>query len=181
MERDSSAQPLLSVVTICYNAEKTIGNTIQSVISQGFDDYEYIIIDGASTDGTLKILNQYADKNPKMKVFSEKDSGISDAFNKGIMKSKGILIGLLNADDSYCRGALTAIADKYNATEADIIYGDAVIVDEKNGIKTLKKAKPLSRLDYELPFIHQSCFVSKQAYQKYGLIQAIKFVWTMIA
>lgn len=89
--------PKISIVTISYNSEKTIEDTILSVISQDYPNKEYIIIDGASTDNTLNIIAKY--KANISKVISEKDDGISDAFNKGISNSTGDIICLINSDD----------------------------------------------------------------------------------
>src|SRR6187402_2271204 len=100
--------PLISIVTVVYNAKETIERTIKSVISQSYKNIEYIVIDGGSTDGTLDIINKY--KSDISKLVSEKDKGIADAMNKGIGYAKGELIGLINADDWYEEGALEKVA-----------------------------------------------------------------------
>lgn len=87
----------VSMITICYNAEKTIAKTIESVLSQDYENLEYIIVDGGSKDHTVDIIKSY--ENKKIHWISEKDNGISDAFNKGIKMATGDLIGLINADD----------------------------------------------------------------------------------
>jgi glycosyltransferase involved in cell wall biosynthesis len=93
------AQPLISIITISYNCASAIEKTIRSVLSQRFTDFEYIIIDGGSTDGTADIICRH---NPHLAYWiSEKDRGISDAFNKGIAVAKGKYINLLNAGDSF--------------------------------------------------------------------------------
>ena len=89
----------VSVITVCYNAEKTISRTVKSVLSQKYSNVEYIIIDGASTDSTLDILNSYS--NNEFKLISEKDNGLYDAINKGISLCTGDIIGLLHSDDIY--------------------------------------------------------------------------------
>lgn len=162
----NNSLPLISIITVCYNAENTIGKTILSVVSQEYDNFEYIIIDGASKDNTLGIIQHY--NNGKIKVYSEPDKGISDAFNKGIRKASGEVIGLLNADDCLCEGAINAISDTYRKTQADIIYGDTVAVDLDNDLTILKKASSPDNLKYEMAFIHQSCFISKGAYDVHG-------------
>ena len=98
----------ISIITITYNSEKTLENTIKSVIGQNYDDLEYIIIDGGSKDGTLKIAEQY--KKYISVIVSEPDNGISDAFNKGISHATGELIGIINSDDMLADGALKTIA-----------------------------------------------------------------------
>ncbi len=91
--------PKVSIITICYQAEKTIADTIQSVLAQTYSNIEYIIIDGASKDKTLAIIETF--NHPRMQVFSEKDKGLYDALNKGIAKATGDYIGFLHADDIY--------------------------------------------------------------------------------
>src|SRR5579872_4520766 len=89
----------ISIITVCFNSETTIEDTILSVISQDYQNLEYIIIDGNSTDKTLHIINQYSDKISK--IISEKDEGIYFALNKGIDRSTGDIIGILHSDDFY--------------------------------------------------------------------------------
>ena len=107
----------ITIVTVCYNAEETIKNTIESVLSQNYCNYEYIVIDGKSTDNTLTILNDYRkgfqEKGIDYYIYSEKDNGIYDAMNKGIEHSLGDWIILMNADDSfYSSDVLTQVFDK---------------------------------------------------------------------
>ena len=96
----------LSIITVCYNSAGTIRQTFESVLQQDFNDYEYIVVDGASTDGTLGIIQEYLPKfNGKMRYVSEKDNGIYDAMNKGIRMAQGEVIGLVNSDDFYEKNA----------------------------------------------------------------------------
>ena len=88
----------ISIITICYNSQKSIFNTLDSIKSQSYKNFEHIVIDGGSTDNTLEIINRV---NITNKIFSEKDKGIYDAFNKGIFNSTGEIIGFLNADDIF--------------------------------------------------------------------------------
>ena len=90
----------VSIITVCYNSEKTIEKTIKSVLSQNYKDIEYIIIDGGSTDNTINIVNKYKQKIDIFK--SEKDRGIYDAINKGIKYSTGSVISILHSDDIFC-------------------------------------------------------------------------------
>lgn len=93
-------RPLFSIVTVCYNSEKTIARTLQSVLAQEFKDYEYLIVDGASTDTTIDIVQQYKSKFcGRMKFRSEPDKGIYDAFNKGVFWASGIYVWIVNSDD----------------------------------------------------------------------------------
>ncbi|MDO4190908.1 MAG: glycosyltransferase, partial [Bacteroidales bacterium] len=107
--------PLVSIITVCFNAEKTIEQTIQSVINQTYSNIEYIIIDGKSTDSTLNIVSKYKDNIAT--IISEPDNGIYDAMNKGIKLSSGELIGIINADDWYEKDAVKIMVNKYLSTE----------------------------------------------------------------
>ena len=91
---------LFSIITVCFNSEKTIEQTIKSVLEQSFQNYEYIIVDGASKDCTVDIIRRYEPMfKGKLKWISEPDNGIYDAMNKGIGMARGELIGIINSDD----------------------------------------------------------------------------------
>ena len=90
-----------SIITITFNSREFLEETIQSVLSQEEADFEYIIVDGGSTDGTLEIIRRYANMDERIRWISEPDVGISDAFNKGIARAQGEIIGILNSDDTY--------------------------------------------------------------------------------
>ncbi len=160
-------EPLFSIITVCYNSSKTITRTIESVLNQSFGDYEYLIIDGGSTDGTLDIIQTYKAKfGDRLRVVSEKDKGIYDAMNKGIFMAKGKLIGLINSDDYYESDALQHVSDAYDGYEYSIIYGM---------LRKIKAGKELevylkSHLFIEEDMIaHPSCFVSKKIYDEFGM------------
>lgn len=155
----------VSMITICYNAEKTIAKTIESVLSQDYENLEYIIVDGGSQDHTVDIIKSY--DNKKIHWLSENDNGISDAFNKGIKMATGDLIGLINADDYLFPHALANLTLACNDC-TDVLYGNSVVNDEKNGLKLIKRAGLEEGLEYCLPFIHQSSLVRKKAYERFG-------------
>lgn len=159
-------EPLFSIITVCYNSSKTIEKTIESVLNQNFDNYEYLIIDGQSTDGTINIVESYQEKfGGKLRIVSEKDNGIYDAMNKGISLAKGKLIGLINSDDYYESDALKKVSDAYEGYEYSIVYG--MIRTLKNGIENSVYFK--SHLFIEEDMIaHPSCFISKKIYDEYG-------------
>lgn len=114
----------ISIVTVCFNSKTTIEETLESVKKQTYSNYEHIIIDGKSIDGTVEILNQYKLLNPeKVKVISESDTGIYNAMNKGIKMSSGELIVFLNSDDTFNPNALEIINKNYSEN-TDIIYGN---------------------------------------------------------
>jgi hypothetical protein len=113
----------ISVITTCYNREKTIASAIESTLSQDYANKELVVIDGASKDGSVKIINQY--KNELAYFVSEKDSGMYNALNKGIQNCTGDIIGLLHSDDIfYNEKTLSKIAEAFEKTNADIIYAN---------------------------------------------------------
>lgn len=112
--------PLFSIVTVCYNSEKTIERTINSVLNQTCKDFEYIIIDGESTDSTLSIVRKYGDSIRHL--VSERDEGIYDAMNKGIGLVRGKLVGIINSDDWYEPNALELVAEAYNQSDKRTIF-----------------------------------------------------------
>ena len=113
----------VTIITVCLNAEKSIRRTIESVITQSYLDIEYIIIDGGSTDGTLEIIHEF--DSVLTHVISEKDKGLYFAMNKGIALASGDLIGIINADDWYCKNAIEEIVSTLiHSPSADVIYGD---------------------------------------------------------
>lgn len=127
-------RPFLSIITVCYNAAIVLEGTIKSVISQTCDDYEYIVIDGASKDDTLNIIEEYSEHISKW--ITEKDKGIYDAMNKGIDLARGRYIWFLNAGDrafdDQVVGRLKELAD-----DNDVLYGEVMIVDdERNHLGT---------------------------------------------
>lgn len=164
----------LSIITITFNAEAVIEKTILSVLNQTRTIYEYIFIDGGSTDKTNEIIEQYAEtiKNKGIKYIhvSEKDRGISDAFNKGICHATGEYIGIINAGDELLPNTNEELNEFTKQTTADIVYGNCIWMDEANGISYVRKPKgELSRLYYDLVLIHPSTFVKKTAYTAYGM------------
>lgn len=158
----------ITIITISYNSEKTIEQTIKSVLNQKYKNLEYWIIDGGSSDNTMKIVEKYAEDVDYIKYISENDRGISDAFNKGIEKATGELIGLINSDDKLVDGALNDVNRRYLDTGADVIYGDTIIVDVENEMKIYKHAGSPEELKYEMPFIHQSSYIKKTIYERFG-------------
>lgn len=165
-----------SIITICYNAESEIEDTLKSVYTQKYDYYEYIVVDGMSNDSTMSIVKKYQKlfhiKGIKMKYISEKDEGISDAFNKGIKLSQGDYIGLINAGDMLMPNSLSTI-DFFLKEDDEIIYGKTLFIDKKRNLKYLRpipKNLDLSLMKYNgLVFTHQSSFVKRNVYEKYGL------------
>lgn len=166
----------ISIITITFNSEKTVRETFESIKGQNYDNLEYIVIDGDSTDSTLKIAEEYRDLITD--IISEKDNGISDAMNKGIKRATGDLIGIIHSDDMLADNALSLLNTAWDG-EADVYYGNAIICDQ-NGKKThiLKSKSDLSEMPYRFAIVHPATFVTKKAYEKYGLFD-LKFKCAM--
>lgn len=162
-----------SIITASFNSSKCLAKTIQSVLSQDYPDFEYVIIDGGSNDGTLDIIKSYAGRDPRIRWVSEPDRGISDAFNKGVRLAAGELIGIINADDEYVPGALKVVAQACLAhPEADVFHGDML---RQEGDKPFFVLKPLpvdDRIWRQMPLNHPTAFVTRRAYDKTGLFDA---------
>jgi len=160
--------PFFSIITVCYNAEKTIAQTIESVLNQQFNDYEYIIIDGNSTDSTLNIVRNYQDRfGDKLVVVSEKDNGIYDAMNKGIRLANGKLIGIINSDDWYDAKTLKTVRGEYDLHKQDGVYYGLLMnyYGDKHYCATGYHHNYL----HECIVSHPTCFISKSIYDKYGM------------
>lgn len=155
----------LSLITICYNAENTIERTIKSILNQKNEQVEYLLIDGASTDNTVAIAKKY---ESEIDIFiSEKDKGIADAFNKGILRAQGEFIGLINADDWLENGSINQLLESIsNKKEIDVFYGN--LNSWRNG-KVEFTAKANHRLlTKEMTLNHPATFVRKTVYTQIG-------------
>ena len=157
----------ISIITITLNSEKTIESTIKSVIKQNYDNLEYIIIDGKSTDKTLDIIKKY--KKHISRIISESDEGISDAFNKGIRCATGNIIGIINSDDLLNNNALNLLNHEINKyPDYDVYYGNTIVFDDNNNY-ICKPDTDLSKLKLAFLINHQSVFIRREAYEKYGI------------
>lgn len=173
-----------SIVTATKNAEDSIGATIESVLKQKNNDCEYIFIDSVSTDRTNEIIDGYSDsfsnKGIPVTHIVEKDTGISDGFNKGIRASSGEIIAILNAGDIMREDTLN-IVDREFGDNVDVLYGNVIWVDKKHGISYERKSKDVSKLDglkYTMIVCHPAAYVRREAYTKYGLFDGT-FRYTM--
>lgn len=159
-------KPLVTVITVCFNSEKTIERTIRSVLHQTYDNLEYIIIDGLSVDNTMNIIQKYADEfGNRLKVISEKDQGIYDAMNKGIKMASGELIGILNSDDYYEFDAVEKIVSHYNGYKYSVLYG--LMRKVKDGKEDSIGLNHFGELSKKM-IPHPTCFVSKTIYDEFG-------------
>jgi glycosyltransferase involved in cell wall biosynthesis len=130
----------VSIITITYNSAQTIEDTIQSVLSQDYSDIEYIIVDGASKDGTLEIIERY--RNSISTVISERDKGIYDAMNKGVQKATGDVIGILNSDDFYAdTSVISDLVRTMQLAGSDACYADLVYVDRNDTNRIIRSWK----------------------------------------
>jgi len=159
---------LISVVTACFNSKSTIRETIESVTTQDFKDWEHIVVDGGSKDGTVELLKSF----PHLKWISEKDEGHFHAMNKGIAMAKGEIVVLLNADDCFRPGALQVVSDAFEQNrDWDALFGDVVYVDG-NGNKIYQREEAVydfNVLLYAVDYIcHQALFVRKSVYERIG-------------
>lgn len=154
---------ILTVVTVCFNAEKCIRRTIESVLQQNYSMFEYLIIDGGSEDSTICIAKEYEtkflNKGIQYRVFSEKDDGIYDAMNKAARIASGLYIIYLNADDEFCTSEV--IKNFYRIVTSmdkniDVYYGD--YIRRYNQLCKYEKAKDISYFHISMPFCHQSVF-----------------------
>ena len=168
-------KPLISIITVVFNGEKYLEETIQSVINQTYSNVEYIIIDGGSSDGTLDIIKKYEDKIDYW--VSEKDKGIYDAMNKGIQVSQGEIIGIVNSDDYLYLDTISNIANLYLENKFNYTYGTLDYIDE-NGNKLYEISSiGINNIKYKIfkhmPYLHPTMFVSKKLYEEIGMYNMI--------
>jgi glycosyltransferase involved in cell wall biosynthesis len=156
-------EPLVSVITVVYNGERYIEDVIKSVLNQSYKNIEYIIIDGGSLDNTVSIIKKY--QNFLAYWVSEKDNGISDAFNKGIARANGEIIGIINSDDWYERTTIETVVA--NIKESDVVYSDMQLW--KNDKKDFVIKGDHRFLTREMTVSHPSVFVRKECYDHFGL------------
>lgn len=164
----------ISIITVCKNSALFIGDAIQSVLSQMHQDYEYIIVDGNSTDSTLEIIkNQEALFKGRLKWISEPDRGLYDAINKGIKLATGEIVGLLNSDDFFSADdILGRIASEFDDTSIQAIYGDVKYVKPINTRQVVRYYSSdiftpgLMRMGF-MP-AHPSFYIRRQCFMQYG-------------
>lgn len=160
--------PLVSLITVAYNSEKTIAKTIESVLNQSYSNIEYTILDGKSEDKTVEVAESYKElfkeRNIKYTIISEEDNGMYDAINKGVSLSKGVIIGNINSDDWYEPDAVLKVVQKYDETGFDMVYGDLRVVKSTGNI--IKKAK-LKKFVSTRYWNHPTTFITAKTYKKF--------------
>ena len=160
---------LVSIITVTYNAQDFLEQTMQSVFSQTYPDIEYLVIDGGSTDNTTDIIKKHDSKLAFW--ISEKDDGIYDAMNKGIRIAKGNIIGIINASDYYEPTAVQTVVDAYvKNKDVDIFHGNINMLNADGSFFKLKKPNTnLNDLVNGTSLYHPTFFVTKDTYINYGL------------
>jgi glycosyltransferase len=162
----------VSIITTCFNRERFINDAIESVLEQDYPDIEYIIVDGASTDNSLSIINRYSDKISK--IVSERDNGMYEAINKGIKMATGDIIGLVHSDDMlYDKHVISDIVDNFIKTGADFIYGDGEFVKSEDPNIIVRNWIGGKYYKWKvvcgwLP-LHPTCYICKDVMLKEGL------------
>ena len=158
----------ISLITISYNSENSISKTFSSVKSQSFNQFDYLLIDGGSKDGTLTIAKK---QNHISKIVSEPDKGIYDALNKGIKNSTGEIIGFLNSDDTfYDENSLQHIFDAFD-DKTDCVFGDLTYTDKSEKVKRVWKGSAFKKGAFEKGWMpaHPTFYCRKSVYKKLGL------------
>lgn len=165
----------ISIITSCYNRVETIGDAIESVLAQDYSDIEYIIVDGASTDGSVDIISSAITGHEDKVIFiSEKDHGMYEAINKGIKMATGDYIGLVHSDDFlYSPYTVTNIVKRLRVTHADFLYGDGLFVNPGNTDKVVRKwiggTYRLWKVRHGWLPLHPTCYIKRDVIEKRGL------------
>ncbi len=164
-------KPLISVITVVFNGETTIEETIRSIFQQTYDNVEYIIIDGGSSDGTLDIIRTYDAQVDYW--LSERDEGIYDAMNRGLAQATGEVVGFLNSDDFYADATVLAkIANAFQDPAVDACYANLVYVTQDNSrVVRYWKSKPFTKGDFAKGWCpaHPTFYVRKSVIERLGL------------
>ena len=167
-KKSYESKPLISVVTVVYNGEEHLEQTIKSVLDQGYDNVEYIIIDGGSNDGTLEIIKKYESAIDYW--VSEPDGGIYDAMNKGASLCSGDYVAFLNADDWYSDSTLQSVIELISSSQIDFVYGDLNFVHSDGSISVWRGN--VGHNGTHIP--HPSSFIRTTLLYKYGFDQKYK-------
>ena len=165
----------ISVITVCYNSIATLQDTLESILRQTYPDVESIVVDGASKDGTVELIEKYSHQfSGRMKWLSEPDKGIYDAMNKGIKMSQGDIIGIINSNDWYEPDSIAKVIEHATGAKYEVVYGMVRYVKDEQECRIL-----FNRHEFlESSMIcHPGCFVSKKTYEDFGAFStAYKYV-----
>ena len=167
----------VSIITVAYNSEQTLGDTISSVLRQTYKDIEYIIVDGLSKDGTVDVIKRYEPRfEGRLRWVSEKDRGIYDAMNKGVQMATGDVVGIVNSDDFLSDDTVIERMVSQFPADAGAVYGDVHFVKKGDDGKSVRYYsgrifRPwLVRIGYLPP--HPSLYVRRELFEKYGYYDA---------
>lgn len=161
----------ITIITAVLNRESTVGHAIRSVTEQSYGDIELIIMDGGSTDGTLDVVRSFND--PRIKIYSERDSGIYDALNKGISRATGNIIGVVHSDDFLAHnGVISAVAEAFSDSRIDAVYGDLDYVSALNPQKVIRswRSSPFTRAKLRRGWMppHPTLFLKREIFESLG-------------
>ncbi|WP_085537634.1 glycosyltransferase family 2 protein [Massilibacteroides vaginae] len=164
----------VSIITVCYNAEKTLKDTIESVLLQTYANIEYIIVDGASNDNSLVIVKECESLfEGRLKWISEPDKGIYDAMNKGIRLASGEIVGILNSDDFFANeDCIAKIVETFKDKDIQAVYGDVRFVSPKDLSKTVRyySSQIFSPKLFRFGFMpaHPSFYTYRKYFEEFG-------------
>jgi len=159
----------ISIITICFNNEEDIRSTIESVINQTYENIEYIIIDGESSDNTMAIIDEYSSHISK--IISEPDRGMYDAINKGIKYASGDVVGLIHASDQlYDKWVISKIAKHFVSNDIDAMYGHSILVNKKGVPVRVNKSPRFKKSLFRIGWMpsHQSVYLKREVFEKLG-------------
>ena len=162
----------VSIITCCFNRKDTIGQAVESVLSQDYPDIEYIIVDGASIDGTVDVVERYKDRITR--IISEPDHGMYEAVNKGIMAATGDVIGMLHSDDFFFDNHVVSEAvETLEREQADLVYGNGLYVDKDDTSRVVRdwRSGPCRRWKLRCGWLplHPTVYVRRKALETWGL------------
>lgn len=164
----------ISIVTVTWNSDKTLHDTLNSVLRQSYKDIEYIVIDGGSKDNTIDIIKKYEPKFcGRLRWISEKDKGIYDAMNKGIRMATGDIVGILNSDDFFSSDdVISTVNDTFEKYNPEAIYGDVHFVNDNNLNKTVRyySSRVFKRGLIRFGFMpaHPSFYIKRECFDRFG-------------
>ncbi|MEJ2602761.1 MAG: glycosyltransferase family 2 protein [Gammaproteobacteria bacterium] len=170
-DRASQSGPKVTLITVSYNSEHTIRDTIESVVEQDYPAIEYLIVDGASTDGTMDIVDRY--RHQVAGIISEPDAGLYDAMNKGIARATGDVVAMINSDDVYARPTvISELVSEMERTSADIVFADLLMVD-RDDLQSVRRYYDSSRfrpgrLRFGWMPAHPTMLVKRTLYERVG-------------
>lgn len=162
----------VSIITSCFNREKTIGQAVESVLSQDYTDIEYIIVDGASTDNSLDVIKSYEGRIAK--IISEPDKGMYEAINKGLRAATGDIVGLIHSDDFlFSPRTISHVVEEFKRTGADFVYGNGLFVDFNDTNKVIRNwiggVYSKWKVHHGWLPLHPTCYLRRECIERYGM------------